>query len=118
MAYIHQVKVDGTTYLIEPTLYVITSLSNAAYTASLTNFTLASGATIQAYFTTTNPANATLNINNTGAKAIFYEGASAPASLLKEDHAYTLVYDGTQWQLVGDIDTNAKIEIEYWDSEV
>ena len=108
MAYINTVNIGETDYLIEPTLYIAPSLSGTAYTASLTNFTLDTGVTVQAKFATTNPASATLNINSTGAKAIYYNNAAAPASLLKVNHIYTLVFDGTYWQIVGDIDTNTQ----------
>lgn len=108
MSYIDSVNAGGTTYKIQETMYIAPSLSGTAYTASLTNFTLAIGATVQAKFANTNPANATLNVNSTGAKNIFYNGARITASQFKVNHTYTLVYDGTQWQVVGDIDTNTQ----------
>ena len=106
MSYIDSVNVGGTSYKIQETSYIAPSLSGTAYTATLANFTLATGATVQAKFSATNPANATLNVNSTGAKNIFYNNASITASQFKANHVYTLVYDGTQWQVVGDIDTN------------
>lgn len=104
--YINKINVDSIEHLIEPTLYVAPTLSSSAYSASLDNFALITGATIQAKFAATNPANATLNINSTGTKNIFYNNAKITASQFKANHVYTLVYDGTQWQVVGDIDTN------------
>lgn len=106
MSYIDSVNVGGTSYKIQETVYITPSLSSSAYTADLSNFTLATGATVQAKFATTNPANATLNVNSTGAKEIHYNGTKITASQFKVNHVYTLVYDGTQWQVVGDIDTN------------
>lgn len=106
MAYIKDVQVGSDTYLIEPALYIAPSKNGAAYTATLTNFSLVTGATVQAKFAATNDANATLNVNSTGAKEIHYNGAKITASQFKVNHVYTLVYDGTQWQVVGDIDTN------------
>lgn len=108
MAYIKDVQVGSDVYLIEPALYVAPTLSGSTYSASLANFALVTGATVQAKFASTNPANATLNVNSTGAKDIFYNGAKVTASLFKANHVYTLTYDGTQWQLVGDIDTNTQ----------
>lgn len=106
MAYIKDVQVGSDVYLIEPALYIAPSKNGAAYTATLTNFSLVTGATVQAKFAATNDANATLNVNSTGAKEIHYNGAKITASQFKANHVYTLVYDGTQWQVVGDIDTN------------
>lgn len=108
------IKVGNTTdtYLVEPTLYsaASTSDSGGAYTATLDNFGLTTGATVQIKFSVTNKASATLNVNSTGAKTIFYNNAAITASTLKANHTYTLVYDGTLnsnnggWVLVGDID--------------
>lgn len=108
MSYIDSVNVGGTPYKIQETSYIAPSLSGTAYTAALANFTLATGATVQAKFSATNPDNATLNVNSTGAKNIFYNNAKIIANQFKANHTYTLVYDGTQWQLVGDIDTNTQ----------
>jgi len=66
-----------TSYLIEPALYGTASTSDngSSYTVSMpTGFTLIPGATIQVKFTTTNVLNATLNVNNLGAKSIYYNG--------------------------------------------
>ena len=112
MAYIKDVQVGSDVYLIEPALYIAPSKNGAAYTATLTNFSLVTGATVQAKFAATNDANATLNVNSTGAKEIHYNGAKITASQFKVNHVYTLVYDGTQWQVVGDIDTNTWRGIE------
>ena len=112
MAYIKDVQVGSDVYLIEPALYIAPSKNGAAYTAALTNFSLVTGATVQAKFAATNDANATLNVNSTGAKEIHYNGAKITASQFKTNHVYTLVYDGTQWQVVGDIDTNTWRGIE------
>lgn len=106
MAYIKDVQVGSDIYLIEPALYIAPSKSGAAYTAALANFSLITGATVQAKFAATNDANATLNVNSTGAKEIHYNGAKITANQFKANHVYTLVYDGTQWQVSGDIDTN------------
>lgn len=107
MAYISTIEItNDNSYLIEPTLYIAPSKNGAAYTATLTNFSLATGVTVQAKFAATNDANATLNVNSTGAKEIHYNGTKITASQFKANHVYTLVYDGTQWQVVGDIDTN------------
>ena len=113
MAYIHQVNVDGTNYLIEPTLFIAPSFNNNAYTATLTNFTLATGVAVQVKFNTTNSAtNPTLQINTETAKTIMYAGSAIPANYLKEEHIYTLIYNGTSWEIVGELfDDSMKIPI-------
>lgn len=58
-------------------------------------------------FTVTNTAaNPTLNVNGTGAKAIRYRNAAISAGYLAANRTYMFVYDGSYWQLVGDLDTN------------
>lgn len=110
--YINNVEITNgantTSYLIEPTLFQVatTEDSGATYTtANLAGFTLITGATIQIKFGTANKANATLNISSTGAKAIWYNNTTIAANTLKVNHVYALTYDGTQWQVNGDIDT-------------
>jgi len=46
MAYIKDVQVGSDIYLIEPALYIAPSKNGAAYTASLANFSLVTGATV------------------------------------------------------------------------
>ena len=84
-----------------------TAAGTAAKTVSLTNFTLATGARITIKFTVTNTAaNPTLNVNGTGAKPIVYRGSAISAGYLAANRVYEFVYDGTNYALVGDIDTN------------
>ena len=57
-------------------------------------------------FSTANTAaNPTLNVASTGAKAIYYNGAAIDAKKL-QGRTYSFVYDGSYWQLIGDIDTD------------
>ena len=105
MAHIKQVQVGQTSYLIEPTLYITPSLSDGVYSSSLADFALDVGVAIQVQFTDTNPADAQLKIND-DTQYIYYNGNKIAASTFKTNHTYTLVYDGTQWQVVGDIDTD------------
>lgn len=86
-----------------------TAAATAAKTVGLTGFTLVTGAIITVRFSATNSAaNPTLNVNNTGAKAIRYRNAAIAAGYLAANRTYTFVYDGRYYQLVGDInvDTN------------
>ena len=84
-----------------------TAAATAAKTVACTGFTLATGAEITVKFTVTNTAaSPTLNVNGTGAKPIYYNGAAISAGYLKANKTYTFRYNGTQYDLVGDIDTN------------
>ena len=86
--------------------------SIAADTATKTvdagTFSLETGAMVVVKFTNTNTAaNPTLNVSSTGAKAIYYNGAAITSGYLKANRVYTFVYNGTQWDLIGDIDTDS-----------
>lgn len=89
-----------------------TVAATAAKVVSCSNFALITGAEITVKFTTTNTAaNPTLNVNNTGAKAIYYRGSAISAGYLAANRTYTFRYNGSQYDLVGDIntDTNTKV---------
>ncbi|MDE6724679.1 MAG: hypothetical protein K2J79_03650, partial [Ruminiclostridium sp.] len=84
-----------------------TAAATAAKTAALSGFKLGTGAFVIVKFSVTNTAaSPTLNVNNTGAKAIRYKNAAISAGYLAANKIYFFVYDGTYWQLVGDVDTN------------
>ena len=86
-----------------------TEAATAAKTVSVTGFTLATGAEVTVQFTVTNTAaSPTLNVNSTGAKAIVYRNAAISAGYLAANRVYKFVYDGTNYELIGDIDTNNK----------
>ena len=78
-----------------------------------TGFALKTGARIIVKFTITNTvtptaaAPITLNVNGTGAKSIFYHGSATwSAGYLSANRLVEFVYDGTQYAVVGDWDTN------------
>ena len=103
MGYIHSVQLNNnSTHLIEPVLFAIAGGTNTALTASISNFELAAGVYVHIKVGTVN-ANATLNVNNTGAKAIYYNGAAISANTLSEDNIYTFIYTGVYWEIIGDI---------------
>lgn len=84
-----------------------TAAATAAKVVSCTGFILTCGAEITVKFTVTNTAaKPTLNVNNTGAKPIFYRGAAISAGALSANRTYSFRYNGTQYDLVGDLDTN------------
>ncbi len=89
-----------------------TDAAIAAKVVSLSNFTLVTGSRIIVKFTVTNTATSpTLNVNSTGAKAIKYRGDAISAGYLAANRTYEFVYDGTNYILVGDLntDTNTKV---------
>ena len=84
-----------------------TAAETEAKAVNCTGFVLATGARIAVRFTVTNTAaNPTLNVNATGAKAIRYRNAAIAAGYLAANRTYDFIYDGTYFQLIGDIDTN------------
>jgi hypothetical protein len=85
-----------------------TAAGTAAKTVSCDGFTLITGAKIAVKFTVTNTAdNPTLNVNNTTAKPICYHGTAIEAGVLAQNHIYEFIYDGTNYELVGDINTGS-----------
>ena len=100
---INGMSIDGTA---DRTNYGVcsTSGSTTAKTVSCTGFSLITGAEITVKFNNTNTAsNPTLNVNSTGAKAIYYKGKAVPSGYILSGGTYTFRYNGTQWELVGDV---------------
>ena len=88
-----------------------TAATTAAKTVDCAGFTLITGAEITVKFTNTNSAaQPTLNVNNQGAKAIYYRGNIIPPSYLAEKRVYTFRYDGKNFELVGDINTDTNTD--------
>jgi len=112
MGYVNKVVDNVGTHLVEPTLYAVAGGTSAAYTATISNFELVEGVTISLKIPTTNAVSATLSVNGTAAKAIYYDNAAIAAKALKANHIYNLTYDGTNWELVGDLDTNTDRLVE------
>lgn len=103
MGYIHSVQLDDNSiHRIQPTLFATAGGTSTALTAAISNFELAAGVYVNIKVNTVG-ANATLNVNNTGAKPIYYNGTAINANTLSEDNIYTLIYTGTYWEIIGDI---------------
>ena len=84
-----------------------TAAGTQAKACDCAGFALVTGAEITVKFTNTNTqANPTLNVNGTGAKVIYYRGAAIAAGNLAANRTYTFRYNGTQYELVGDINTD------------
>ena len=81
----------------------------AAKTVTIGNFKLYTGAWVVVKFSNTNTADVaslTLNVDSTGAKPIKYRNANLSSAGLLIANRYTyFVYDGTNYQIVGDFDT-------------
>ena len=82
-----------------------TPASTAAKTAALANFALVEGAPVSVQFTYANTAtNATLNINNTGAKPIIYKDAAIGNDVISAGDTCTFIYTTNTYKITN-IDT-------------
>ena len=92
--------------------------SNGVATVSCTGYKLVTGSWIAVKFTA-NAASGTgaltLNVNSTGAKNVKYwnsdQAIPANAYIFNGNRVYLLVYDGTDYRIVGDIDTEKEYTI-------
>ena len=95
-------------------LAVYGTCSTAGATAAkvvtgIKGFVLNTGSIVAVKFTNTNTASVstlTLNVNGTGAKSIKYRGATIPANQnhLSAGRFYWFVYDGTNYEIIGDLE--------------
>ncbi len=80
-------------------------------TVDCTGFILDTGAIIYVRFTATNTVavgTLTLNVNGTGAKSVKYRNANlSQPGIIAANRTYCFVYDGTSYQIVGDLDSNS-----------
>lgn len=87
-----------------------TAASTSIKSVTLTGFQLVTGAEVTVRFSVTNTASVSslrLNVNSTGSKYIKYRNGNLPtAGTLATGRTYRFVYDGTYWQLTGDLDTD------------
>lgn len=82
----------------------ITAGDTTDKTVSIEGIHLKYGTRIEVKFYNANTApNATLNVNGTGAKPIRYHGSAVPSGIISSGVLLTLVYDGTYWQIEGDL---------------
>ena len=77
-----------------------TVASTAAKEAILSGYVLMTNGIVAVKFTNEVPANATLNVNNQGAKNIWYKGANITDNIIKAGDLVTFIYDGTRYQLI------------------
>ena len=105
-------KIDGMNFNGTADIHHYAECSTAAATAAkvviLSGFNLVTGARVTVKFTVTNTATSpTLNVNSTGAKAIKYRNGNISAGYLAANRVYEFIYDGTDYELIGDINTDS-----------
>jgi hypothetical protein len=114
---INQIQIGTVNHALAHSAYGVcsTAAGTAAKTVTISTggdttnnaFTLTTGVSVTVKFSNTNSAaSPTLNVNSSGAKAIYYNCAAITASYLRANRAYQFVYDGTNWVMVGDVDTD------------
>lgn len=81
-----------------------TAEATTAKVVTLSSYALVTGGTMSVKFTYAVPANATMNINSKGAKAIYYKGVAITAGVIKAGDIATFIYNGSQYHLIS-IDT-------------
>ena len=105
--FINGVPFNGTTN-VNNFVSCNTAAATAAKTVTIDGFRLLSGAQVRVKFTNANTASSpTLNVSNTGAKSIYYNGLystsfTSTSFPFDADKIYTFTYDGTYWRLEGD----------------
>lgn len=85
-----------------------TDASTTAKVGALSSYKLVTGGIVSVKFTNAVPANATLNVNSTGAKNIYYRGAKITADVIKAGDVATFVYS-SQYHL---------ISIDRWQNDI
>ena len=99
-----------------------TAEATVAKTASLSSYSLTAGGIVAVKFTNAVPANATLNINSKGAKAMYYRGSKITADVIKAGDTATFIYSSyyhlisiDRWQ---DDISELREEIDYYKNYV
>ena len=77
-----------------------TAFTTTAKTAAVTNYKLVIGGLVAIKFTNSVIAHSTLNINNTGAKDIYYNGVAIQSNIIQSDDIALFVYDGRRYNLL------------------
>ena len=67
------------------------------------------GTLVAVYFSNSVPANATLNVNSTGAKSIYYNGSAITSGIITAKMSVLLSYNGTQYDVIGVTDISGKM---------
>lgn len=80
--------------------YCSTSSSTAAKVVSLLNYKLVEGGIVSVEFVYSVPASATMNINNTGAREIYYRGEAITENIIKGADRATFIYYSYRYHLI------------------
>jgi hypothetical protein len=89
-----------------------TEAATTAKVATLSGYSLVTNGIVSVKFTNSVPANATLNINNRGAKSIYYQGANIVAGVIKAGDIATFVYSGNYNLICIDRGSNGHIIVD------
>lgn len=104
---INGINFDGSTDVTNYGTCNTAAATAAKVVSDIPNFELSVGASVYIKFANTNTAtNPTLNVNGTGAVAIVYNGDNIKAGYLLQNRILHFIYNGSQWEYVGYIDTN------------
>ena len=78
-----------------------TAAGTAAKTVTMSKYSLVAHGIVSIRFTNAiTVANATLNINSRGAKAIYYQGAALEANVVGAGNTVVMQYDGSRYQII------------------
>ena len=77
-----------------------TAAETAAKTVSITGFKLRKGSIVGILFEKSVMAGATLNIQSTGAKAIWYRGSAVTTGIVPGGSVVMMMYDGTRYNII------------------
>lgn len=77
-----------------------TAAATTTKVVTLSGYGLTLGGIVVVKFTYSVPANATLNVNSKGAKAIYYKGTAITANVIKAGDTATFMYNGSQYHLL------------------
>lgn len=77
-----------------------TAFTTTAKTAAVTNYKLVLGGLVAIKFTNSVIAHSTLNINNTGAKDIYYNGVAIQSNIIQSGDIALFVYNGRRYELL------------------
>ena len=77
-----------------------TAEATVAKVVALSSYALVVNGIVSVKFTYAVPANATLNINSRGAKAIYRRGSAITAGIIKAGDTATFIYNGSQYHLI------------------
>lgn len=82
-----------------------TAAATTAKDATLSGYKLVTGGLVAIHFTNAVPPSATLNINSTGAKSIYYKGAAIVDGIICAGEVGLFAYDGSKYNLLS-VDRN------------